>query len=94
MRAMVLTGFGGYDKREYRRDVPVPGPAAGEVLIQVTAGAVNNTDIWTREGAYGADEQAGWQGTVFSSRAFKAPTSLAGSSRWAAEFRSSAWGSA
>lgn len=65
MRAMVLTGFGGYEKLEYRPDVPVPMPSADEVLVQVAACGVNNTDIWTREGAYGADAQAGWQGGAF-----------------------------
>ena len=65
MRAMVLTGFGGYEKLEYRLDVPVPTPTGNEVLVQVAACGVNNTDIWTREGAYGADEQSGWQGGAF-----------------------------
>jgi NADPH:quinone reductase-like Zn-dependent oxidoreductase len=62
MKAVLLTGFGGYDKLEYRVDVPVPKPAFGEVLIRVGACGVNNTDIWTREGAYGDDDQSGWQG--------------------------------
>lgn len=65
MRAMLLTGFGGYENLEFRSDVPIPSPADDEVLIQVGACGVNNTDIWTREGAYGADEQAGWQGNCF-----------------------------
>jgi alcohol dehydrogenase len=62
MRAFVLTGFGGYDKLEYRVDVPVPVPGTGEVLIKVAACGVNNMDIWTREGAYGDDTESGWQG--------------------------------
>lgn len=66
MRAMLLTGYGGYDRLEYRTDVPRPEPAPGEVLIRVGACGVNNTDVWTREGAYGASEQAGWQGSAFS----------------------------
>lgn len=49
-----------------RDDVAVPVPPADEVLIEVTAAAVNNTDIWTREGAYGTREDteaiAGWRG--------------------------------
>ncbi|RNL85566.1 zinc-binding dehydrogenase [Halostreptopolyspora alba] len=65
MRAYVLTGFGGPEKLEYRRDVPDPLPGPGEVRIRVAAAALNNTDIWTREGAYGAetDGQArtGWR---------------------------------
>jgi NADPH:quinone reductase-like Zn-dependent oxidoreductase len=65
MRAMVLTGYGGFDRLEYRTDVPVPQPQSGEVLIRVGACGVNNTDLWTREGAYGADAQAAWQGSAF-----------------------------
>jgi NADPH:quinone reductase-like Zn-dependent oxidoreductase len=52
MRAVLLTGNGGYDKLELRDDVPVPLPRAGEVLIRVGAAAVNNTDINTRIGWY------------------------------------------
>ena len=52
MSAMVLTGHGGYDKLVYREDVPVPRPRAGEVLIQVGAAGLNNTDINTRIGWY------------------------------------------
>lgn len=65
MRAMLLTGFGGYEKLVFRSDVPVPSPASDEVLIRVGACGVNNTDIWTREGAYGANEKSGWQGGTF-----------------------------
>ena len=65
MRAMLLTGFGGPEKLAYRTDVAVPIPKSGEVLVQVGACGVNNTDIWTREGAYGSDEQLGWQGGAF-----------------------------
>ncbi len=65
MRAMLLTGFGGPEKLVYRTDVAIPAPKPGEVLVQVGACGVNNTDIWTREGAYGADEQSGWQGGSF-----------------------------
>lgn len=54
MRAAVLTGFGGPDKLVLRDDVPIPVPAAGEVRIRVTACGINNTDIWTRVGAYGS----------------------------------------
>jgi len=52
MRGMVLTGHGGLDKLEWREDLPVPAPGAGEVLIRVGASAVNNTDINTRTGWY------------------------------------------
>ncbi|RXE48776.1 zinc-binding dehydrogenase [Chromohalobacter israelensis] len=52
MAAMLLTGHGGIDKLVYRQDVPVPRPAHGEVLVQVTATAKNNTDRKAREGLY------------------------------------------
>jgi len=51
MRAVVTTGQGGYEQLVYR-DVPVPEPGTGEVLLQVLAAGVNNTDINTRVGWY------------------------------------------
>lgn len=62
MKAVLLTGHGGPEKLEYREDMPTPEPSRGEVLIKVGAAGVNNTDIWTREGAYGSEEDpGGWQ---------------------------------
>lgn len=52
MRAVLLTGHGGYEKLELRHDVPVPVPGPDEVLIRIGAAAVNNTDINTRIGWY------------------------------------------
>ena len=52
MAAVLLTGNGGFDRLSYREDVPVPVPAAGEVLIRVGAAGVNNTDINTRTAWY------------------------------------------
>jgi len=52
MHAVHLTGHGGFEKLEYRTDVPVPTPAAHEVLINITAVGVNNTDINTRTAWY------------------------------------------
>jgi len=51
MKAVVTTGNGGYDRLVYR-DVPLPQPRAGEVLLQVLAAGVNNTEINTRLGWY------------------------------------------
>lgn len=51
MKAMVLTGHGDIDKLEYQ-DVPTPQPGPGQVLVQVTATAKNNTDRKAREGLY------------------------------------------
>jgi NADPH:quinone reductase-like Zn-dependent oxidoreductase len=53
MKAIVTVGNGGYDKLEYR-DVPIPDPGQGEVLIRVLAAGVNNTEINTRLGWYSA----------------------------------------
>ncbi len=47
MAAVLLTGHGGLDRLDYRTDVPVPRPKRGEVLIQVAAAGINNTDINT-----------------------------------------------
>ncbi len=52
MAAVLLTGHGGPEKLEYRTDVPVPRPRRDEVLIQVEAAGINNTDINTRIGWY------------------------------------------
>lgn len=66
MSGVVLTGHGGPEKLEYRTDLPVPSPAAGEVLIRVMAAGVNNTDINTRVGWYSKSQQeeddASWTG--------------------------------
>jgi NADPH:quinone reductase-like Zn-dependent oxidoreductase len=81
MRAVMLTGHGGYDKLEVRDDVAVPVPGAGQVLIKVGAAGVNNTDINTRIGWYSkavaeatevgaasgiaGAEDDGWSGAAF-----------------------------
>jgi len=58
MKAIVTTGNGGYDKLEYR-DVPVPTLGPGEVLLQVLAAGVNNTEINTRLGWYSSSIKTG-----------------------------------
>ncbi len=75
MRAVVLTGHGGPDKLVYRDDWPVPVPGLDEVLIEVHACGLNNTDVNTRTAWYSkkvsgpttgdaagqaADEDSGW----------------------------------
>ena len=55
MKAIVTLGHGDYGMLQYREvATPVPGP--GEVLLQVLAAGVNNTDINTRVGWYGATD--------------------------------------
>ena len=61
MRGFVLNGHGGLDMLEYREDLPVPEPAADEVVIEVAACGMNNTDVNTRTGWY-AD--GGWGGDL------------------------------
>lgn len=51
MKAVVTRGIGGYDRLEYR-DVPIPIPDRDEILVQVLAAGVNNTEINTRVGWY------------------------------------------
>jgi NADPH:quinone reductase-like Zn-dependent oxidoreductase len=51
MRAVVLTGHGGYDALQVQeRPDPVPGP--GEVRIEVRAAGVNFADHMARQGLY------------------------------------------
>ena len=84
MRAVLLTGHGGFEKLGLRDDVPVPDPGAGEVLIRVGAAGVNNTDINTRIGWYskavaeatdvgGATGIAGAEDDGWSGAAFRFP---------------------
>lgn len=58
MRAVVTTGNGDYDRLEYKL-VPKPTPLAGEVLVQVLAAGVNNTEINTRNGWYSKSVTSG-----------------------------------
>jgi len=67
MNAVLLKGHGGFEQLEFRDDVPVPVPRAGEVLIQVGAAGVNNTDINTRTGWYA---RAVTEGTTAEAAAF------------------------
>ncbi|WP_030185295.1 zinc-binding dehydrogenase [Streptomyces sp. NRRL S-813] len=67
MRAVRITQHGGPEVLELT-ETAVPTPHAGEVLVQVSAVALNNTDLWTRQGAYGrpGDPKAlsGWRGPI------------------------------
>jgi NADPH:quinone reductase-like Zn-dependent oxidoreductase len=67
MRAVRITRHGGPEVLE-SAEVSVPTPRAGEVLVGVSAVALNNTDLWTREGAYGRPDDptalSGWRGPV------------------------------
>ena len=52
MRAVALRGHGGLDQLQYVTDFPLPVPARNEVLVEVAACGMNNTDINTRTGWY------------------------------------------
>lgn len=62
MMAVVTTGTGGHDRLEIRQ-VPVPTPGPGEVLLEVLAAGVNNTDINTRLGWYSGSVTGGTDAT-------------------------------
>ena len=50
MRAVVTRSHGGIEQLEFREDWPTPVAAPGEVLVEVGACGLNNTDINTRSG--------------------------------------------
>ena len=66
MEAILLTGHGDQDRLVHAVDVPVPVPGPGEVLVRVRACGLNNTDINTRVGWYGAADRdgGGWSGLL------------------------------
>ena len=59
MRGVYLNGHGGFDKLEYREDIPVPELENNEVLVKIHAAGVNNTDINTRIAWYSKSNQKG-----------------------------------
>lgn len=79
MRAFVLHGHGDFDVLKFHSDWPVPKPGPGEVLVQVKACGLNNTDVNTRTGWYSkgvseattggayegaSDDDGGWDGSI------------------------------
>jgi len=68
MRGVLLRGHGGLNQLDYHDNLPVPTPGPGEVLIEIGAAAVNNTDINLRTGWYSKSSDtahdAGWSGTA------------------------------
>lgn len=70
MSGVVLTGHGGPEKLDWRVDLPVPTPGARDVVVRVSAAAVNNTDINTRTAWYSkgeaASDDASWSGKALS----------------------------
>lgn len=60
MKAIQVTGYGDVDKLQLV-ELAIPEPGENDVLIQVKACAINNTEIWMREGAYGTGSKSGWR---------------------------------
>ena len=60
MKAVQVSGYGGLDQLEVV-EREIPKPKENEVLVQVKACAINNTEIWMREGAYGTEGKSGWR---------------------------------
>ncbi|MGB7999313.1 MAG: zinc-binding dehydrogenase [Anaerobacillus sp.] len=60
MKAVQVSGYGGLDQLEVV-EREIPKPEGNEVLLQVKACAINNTEIWMREGAYGTGGKSGWR---------------------------------
>lgn len=69
MKALLLTGYGGIDKYKLST-IPIPEPKDNEVLVRISAIAINNTDVNTRKGAYGdalgndEQKQTTWAGST------------------------------
>ncbi|MFJ9554229.1 zinc-binding dehydrogenase [Nocardiopsis sp. NPDC101807] len=67
MRAVRIAEHGGPEVLELT-EVAVPAPREGEVLVRVGSVALNNTDLWTRAGAYGRpgnpEALSGWRGPI------------------------------
>lgn len=51
-RALVLTGYGGYDKVKLQVKKGKPALKAGEVLVRVKACGLNFADLMARQGLY------------------------------------------
>ena len=79
MFAVLLTGHGGFDRLEWREDVPVPEPRSGDVLVRIGAAGVNNTDINTRAAWY---SRAVTEGTTTSAAAAGFDAASAVDSGW------------
>jgi NADPH:quinone reductase-like Zn-dependent oxidoreductase len=60
VRALTISAHGGLEQIQYREDVPIPTPAAGEVRIRVRAVALNRLDLWTVGGLPGVTITPPW----------------------------------
>eukprot|EP01098_Paradermamoeba_levis_P013337 TRINITY_DN6067_c0_g1_i2.p1 TRINITY_DN6067_c0_g1~~TRINITY_DN6067_c0_g1_i2.p1 ORF type:complete len:389 (+),score=120.19 TRINITY_DN6067_c0_g1_i2:108-1274(+) len=61
MKKVVIEGPGGFEKLKVVKDLPLPKPKKGEILVEVKATGVNYADICVRMGFYGsAQKYVGW----------------------------------
>ena len=67
MWAVVTTGNGDYDRLDYR-EVAIPEPRPGELLLRVLGAGVNNTEINTRLGWYSESVSGGTEEFADSQR--------------------------
>ncbi len=74
MRAMVTMGHGDIDQMVMHDDWPVPTPAKGEVLVEVKACGLNNTDVNTRSGWYSKTVTQATTGGAFEEVGEEDPT--------------------
>lgn len=65
MKVIQVNGHGGLEQLECVQRAQ-PTVKEDEVLIQVKACAINNTEIWMREGAYGDGHASGWKASGVS----------------------------
>jgi NADPH:quinone reductase-like Zn-dependent oxidoreductase len=66
MNAVLLLGHGGFEHLVYRSGVQIPVPGPDEVLVQVRAAGINNTDINMRVGWYSKTVTGGTESGVGS----------------------------
>lgn len=67
MTAVVLEGHGGLDQLVLHRDWTRPTPSASQVLIEVHACGLNNTDVNTRSGWYSKSVDEATTGGAYES---------------------------
>ena len=59
MRALVVKGHEGGSRSLELRELPVPQPAAGEVLVRVAASPINPNDLLALKDDYEVDKPVG-----------------------------------
>lgn len=74
MNAIVLEGHGGLEKLVWHEDWPTPQPGPDEVLIEVGACGLNNTDVNTRSGWYSKTVSEATTGSAYAEVAEEDPT--------------------